>query len=117
MHRLLLVDDDPLHLRSLARVLSEHFECTSARTVDEAIAAIDEHDFDAVLADVRMPDGGGVELARRLRARNDRLAKRVVLLTGMDDGFELPTIQKGTAAAAIIEAVQQVVSGEVSPQK
>jgi len=64
---ILIVDDEPLARQRLVRMiekLEEHNIVAEAENADEALAAIDEHDPDIVLLDVRMPGKDGLALAR-----------------------------------------------------
>ena len=71
--RLLLVDDDESIRKSLARALGfEGYDVETSSNGRDAIAAMAESSFDAVLLDVMMPGINGLEVARSLRAaRND----------------------------------------------
>ncbi|PXW95864.1 two-component system response regulator PilR (NtrC family) [Sphaerotilus hippei] len=65
--RLLVVDDEP-DLRTLYELtlLREGYEVESAGTVEDAWAQLAESGFHAVITDMRLPDGTGLELLRRL---------------------------------------------------
>lgn len=81
--RLLVVDDDPAVRTALGRLLSLRHEVTVASGVLEARAFIaSDAVFDAVLCDVVMPDGSGLELTRHIVAVRPELKGRVVLMTG-----------------------------------
>ena len=61
--RLLLVEDDHVTLQVLTRLLTrEGHEVTTATSVAGARAAAARHPFDAVVSDVGLPDGSGVDL-------------------------------------------------------
>jgi response regulator RpfG family c-di-GMP phosphodiesterase len=85
--RLLLVDDDP-GLRALLRASFESFDAVveEAESVTAAERALEGALPDAVVLDVMMPDGSGLDLCRRLKddARTREVA--VVLLTGAESG-------------------------------
>src|SRR5207302_2357089 len=55
------------------------FRATCARTGREALEAVSGGGFDAVLSDIYMPDGGGLELVESLRATDPNLP--IVLMT------------------------------------
>jgi DNA-binding NarL/FixJ family response regulator len=60
--RILLVDDDPLVIRGLWRVLRKHrpeFQINTASGAAQAIEALSELGYDLVLTDWHMPGGGG----------------------------------------------------------
>ncbi len=66
--RILVVDDEPQVLRGLSAALSAAgYEPATAATVAEAIDAAALRPPDAVVLDLRLPDGSGVDVCRRLR--------------------------------------------------
>lgn len=67
--RVLIVDDYPglVELYDLA-LAARGFEVVGAVTVGEALTRAATEQFDAVVLDVQLPDGDGVELLGRLRA-------------------------------------------------
>ncbi len=65
---LLLVDDEENVLSSLRRLLrSEGYQIVVARSGDEGLARLAEHDVDVILSDQRMPNMTGVEFLRRAK--------------------------------------------------
>jgi CheY-like chemotaxis protein len=83
--RILLVDDEPLLLKSYARYLErgwEH-EVVNALGGAEALALLeDDKPFDLVFCDLSMPDVGGVEVHRTICEYHPELMNRFVFLTG-----------------------------------
>ena len=80
--RLLVIDDEEMILRTLARILHEHeVRCTvSAR---EALSWIEAgQEFDLILSDLVMPTMTGMEFYEHLLAHHPELAPRVVFVTG-----------------------------------
>lgn len=81
--RVLVVDDDPLVLRSLTRVLARDFEVAAARNGREALDLVRAGaTFDAMLCDLMMPELSGIELHAVLERDDPELAKRTIFLTG-----------------------------------
>jgi EAL domain-containing protein (putative c-di-GMP-specific phosphodiesterase class I) len=82
--RVLVADDDPQLLRTLARVLrrSGH-DVVEADSGRRAITELEQGTFDTILSDIHMPDGGGLDLLRVVR-RVD-LDVPVVLMSGVSD--------------------------------
>ena len=80
--RILVVDDEPLQLRSIARVLrSRNYEVECAADGHDATKMLVEKDgYDAVLSDIAMPGMNGIQLLQFVRERN--LDIPVVLVTG-----------------------------------
>jgi EAL domain-containing protein (putative c-di-GMP-specific phosphodiesterase class I) len=80
----LLVDDDPLILRALRRVLKEAgFIIESAADGAEALAMMRGASFDVVVTDVKMPNTTGIEFLRDVRALD--LDVPIILMTGTPD--------------------------------
>jgi DNA-binding NarL/FixJ family response regulator len=70
--RVLIVDDHSLFRAGVRAELEPLLEIAGeASGVEEAVGAIQQHAPDVVLLDVHMPDGGGVEVIRRVAAQTD----------------------------------------------
>ena len=82
--RLLVIDDDPF----LRATLKEQFaaegfqDVFEAENLIEAFARIDDSNPDLVILDIRLPDGNGIEICRKLRERG--FAKPIIMLTGQN---------------------------------
>ena len=82
--RILVVDDDPF----LRATLKEQFavegfdEVFEAENLIEAFREIDERLPDIVILDIRLPDGNGIEICRKLRDRG--FSKPIIMLTGQN---------------------------------
>ncbi len=76
---LLVVDDEP-DLRTLYELtlLREGYDVDSAGSVQEAWERLSERSYSAVITDMRLPDGTGLELLRRLDAAQ-RQEKTIVI--------------------------------------
>ena len=82
--RLLVIDDDPF-LRATLReqFAAEGFgDVAEAENLVEAFRQIDAFSPDLVILDIRLPDGNGVEICRKLRDRG--FAKPIIMLTGQN---------------------------------
>ncbi|HEX9288980.1 MAG TPA: ATP-binding protein [Anaeromyxobacteraceae bacterium] len=80
--RILVVDDEPAVLRSLARGLSSRYIVETAGGVDEGLLRLSRARYDLVLCDVMMPVGGGERLHGELARRDPEQAALVVFITG-----------------------------------
>lgn len=66
--RVLVVDDEPNHLRLLTATLRlEGFLAVGVTDAESALRALAETSYDVALIDVMMPGTSGIELARRMR--------------------------------------------------
>jgi two-component system, OmpR family, KDP operon response regulator KdpE len=81
--RVLVVDDEPSILRVVAANLrARGYEALTAGSGDAALTVIETHQPDCVVLDLGLPDVGGLEVLRRLRAWT---TTPVVILTAVDD--------------------------------
>lgn len=81
---LLLVDDEDNILRSLQRVLrKEPYELTTAPSGEAALALMEEHKFDLVISDARMPGMDGPTLLSEIKKKWPEAIR--ILLTGYAD--------------------------------
>jgi two-component system, OmpR family, phosphate regulon response regulator OmpR len=70
--RILMIEDDA----ALARLVADYlrpsgFEVSVAGSAGEGLSRAGEGSFDAVLLDLMLPDGDGIDVCRRLRAFSD----------------------------------------------
>jgi len=82
--RVLIVEDDPILADGLAVGLRLHGVCTEvAGTCADGRHALAAGAFDAMVLDVMLPDGSGLDLLAALRAGGEK--RPVLLLTALDD--------------------------------
>ena len=94
--RVLVVEDEaPLATLVAKAMRAEGYEAIVARTGAEAIELVSGRLFDVVLLDVRLPDGSGVDVLRRVKERDS--GAEVVILTGFPD---VPTAVEALKAGA-----------------
>lgn len=88
MPKILIVDDDPESRELLSEVLTTNGY--SARAVEDVSAAREllsaDDDYRIVIADLRMPDGTGLELLRELRGEKTKY--EVILMSSFLSGTE-----------------------------
>ncbi len=117
----LLVDDEMELVQAMAERLElRGFTAVGVRSARDALHALDEDDFDVVVADVRMPRMGGIQLARRIRRKHPGAA--VVLLTGHGSRRDAEEGKKAGAMAYLAKPIDladliQVVRDAVSAKK
>jgi putative nucleotidyltransferase with HDIG domain len=82
--RILLVDDDP-HISSLLskKLSPKGFACRCCSSGEEALAALGQETFDAIISDLEMPGISGVELLELARKKYPHSA--FLMATGVDD--------------------------------
>ena len=97
---ILLVDDDDF-ARHFSRVVLERagYCIVEATDVASAVEAAHGHRFGVVLADFFLPDGNGVELARRLHEKDAQLP--ILLISG--DTSQVDALTSSEHFAAVIQ--------------
>ena len=81
MNHVLLVDDDPNTLGSLARAFRlSGFEATVCDNAPRAVQLAADNRFDVILSDVVMPGMDGIQLLEELRGRG--IATPVIMISG-----------------------------------
>lgn len=81
----LIVDDEPDLREAIAfDFRRNNFEVLTAGSGNEAFRLVEGNEIAVVLSDVCMPDGGGVELLEKIKARNP-FQPVVMLITGFAD--------------------------------
>ncbi len=81
--RILVAEDDPSLAEGLLRALRHAgYAVDCVRNGEEADAALGANEFDLVILDIGLPRKSGLEVLRRLRARNS--AMPVLILTALD---------------------------------
>lgn len=80
--RILAVDDDPINLKVLTRILySDAYFIETAHSARDALEKLNDEAWDLIIADVMMPDMSGYELTQLIRKRFTLYELPVILLT------------------------------------
>ncbi len=84
--KILVLDDDPLVLRSIELVLKrDRYDCACASTAEEAIQQAQMQDFDLIISDIRMSGKNGVEAMNEIRSMFKKDGKNdipIIFITG-----------------------------------
>jgi len=85
MHRVLIVEDDPVQLDSLGKLLSAHdVETIGVRTAAECLEHLKHATFDCMVLDLSLPDTTGHELLETLSQQENHSFPPVIVYTGRD---------------------------------
>lgn len=83
----LLVEDNEQILRGNEKMLRRNgYETISAMTLQAAYAAVNERKPDAIVLDIMLPDGSGLDFMRELRRSSD---VPILLLTGLTTSTDI----------------------------
>ena len=92
MTHVLIVDDEPMLIEELQESLEfEDFKVSSAESVAAALTLCSNTSFDVVVTDLKMPNAGGLELIRELKAVDYPAAVIVVSGHGADSNRDQAT--------------------------
>jgi len=116
--RILMVDDEPMLLRSVRRLLPE-YELVCVESAKKALALLDAgRPFDLIVSDVMMPEMSGIDFYEALCARYPEEARRVVFVTGGALGHHVGSflgsvpnmrLEKPFAAADLRRVIEQAL--------
>jgi len=82
--RILIVDDEPIVLRSCQRILrGEDYEIDVCGDGLSALGMINENDYDVLILDIKMPRMDGIEVLRRVKEARPDID--VIMITGLHD--------------------------------
>jgi CheY-like chemotaxis protein len=104
--KILVVDDEP----DLREIISSRFQMegshvTLAENGESALKVLAVNDFDAVISDIRMPGGNGIELLEALQAmQNNGTAKNlpaIILISGFSDLARKDALARGASALLV----------------
>lgn len=122
-HRILLVDDHPLLLEGLARLLTAEpglGVCGMAGTVQEALAQVESLKPDLVVTDLTLPGRNGLELIKDLGAIHPEIP--VIVLSMHDEMIYAERVlraggrgyvMKDAPPQVLLEAIRAVLGGGV----
>ena len=98
-HRILVVDDTPANIQTLAAILKqEGYQISVATNGKQALDVVGRLSPDLILLDVMMPEMDGFETCRRLKASESSRQIPVIFLTAKTEttdivqGFELGAV-------------------------
>jgi len=86
MPKILIVDDDPVTLKMVSKVLRDAgYEVSESKNGQAGLTAFQQQPADIVLLDVMMPIMNGYETCKALREYSDDESLQILMLTGLDD--------------------------------
>lgn len=82
-YKIMIVDDEPVNLRTLERVFRQDYHVVTAQSGAEALTLLEQHEVALLISDQRMPEMTGIELMKNTVALRPQMVK--LLLTGYTD--------------------------------
>lgn len=112
---ILIVDDNPVNLRLLARILMERqYQVRAVLNGERALTAVEAAPPDVVLLDVMMPEMDGYEVCRRLKANASTCDIPVIFISALEDtsdkvrAFEVGGVDYITKPIQVAEVLARV---------
>ena len=97
-NRLLIVDDEPTNIQILSGILGDDYILIAATNGRKALELAGTQSPDLVLLDMMMPDMGGLEVCKTLKADPVTKDIPVIFVTGMTD---VENEERGLQAGAV----------------
>lgn len=120
LHKIVLLEDHPLTRMGVKQALSPMYQIAfEASTKEEFFCKLKDHAADMVLLDILLPDGSGIEVARKLKAEQPEIKILVFSIETNEDsvrqlldiGVE-GILSKRANEPTIVKAVATVLKGE-----
>jgi two-component system cell cycle sensor histidine kinase/response regulator CckA len=115
---ILLIEDEEAQRELVKRVLETRgYELTDAANGQEGIRKLSAGDYDAILLDLRMPQGSGEIVIQWIIANRPELRPRILVMTGdlLSPGLEaflervqVPMLPKPYMLADLVQAVAKI---------
>ena len=120
----LVVDDDPLVRRAMARTLSKQ-HVTLAENGVAATRALERSRPDVIVSDLRMPEMDGLALAEEVRRRWPELSDRIVFVSGTGSHIaraeveapSQPVLRKPVAGALLESRIAEILEKALLARK
>jgi two-component system, NtrC family, response regulator HydG len=105
--KILLIDREESIRFSFSRFLTaEGHNVITAKGYREALARIDETEFDLILADIFLEDGWGIEILREINQR--KLKTRVIIMTAYPSTETAQESYRMRAVDYLVKPLEQV---------
>ena len=83
--RILIVDDSGLALRSIKKILDEHYDVDVVNSGFNCINYLKDHETDLIILDYDMPDFDGKQTFEAIKNNENTKDSPVLFLTGVND--------------------------------
>jgi CheY-like chemotaxis protein len=118
---LLCVEDNALNRRVVKHMLDRAgVQMSEASDGEAGLAMVDQHDYDVILMDLRMPGMDGLTAIRRIRERDDHKAQAPIIVVTADNAFDIrerclkagadDVLLKPVAMQALFDAIGRVLT-------
>jgi two-component system, chemotaxis family, chemotaxis protein CheY len=122
MQKSALIVDDSATMRNMIKVVVEKlgFECITAQDGEKALKILGERTVEIIITDINMPNMGGIELVKNLRAQKNSKYTPILVIT-TEGGTDVKSAGKAAGASgwiikpfnpdALVNAVTKLTNG------
>ena len=116
--KVLIVDDisfiiefEKEMLHSLSQKLSVNINIDAAYTLEEALQKLSQNVYDAIITDINLPDGSGIEIAKKAQEHNIRVAAFTINSYNQEehDPFFDAFLQKPIMSASYVKNIRHLL--------
>ncbi|MCL1862681.1 MAG: response regulator [Defluviitaleaceae bacterium] len=117
---ILVIDDTPMIISALCRILLPYYYIKVAKNGEEGIAIAKEYDICLILLDINMPGISGFDVISRLKESENTSSIPIILVTGAEEselesqGLQLGAIgyiKKPFEEEEILQRVKKYIGG------
>lgn len=92
----ILYIEDNLRLASLVKknLKQDHFIADTVHTLEDAKHSLDQYNYDAVVLDLNLPDGDGIDFLRSVRNKNNNIPI-LILTANIDFDYKIKGLDLG----------------------
>ena len=117
---ILIVDDTPMIIAALTRILSPHYKIKAAKDGEAGLKIARENEVDLILLDISMPNMNGFDVIERLKSSSQTAEIPVIFITGSTEaedevtGFSLGAvdyIKKPFTKESVLHRVRLYLDG------
>ena len=125
----LIIDDEPDILELLSLTLAQmKVSCTTASTVEEALACLRQRSYDFCLTDMKLPDGDGMQVVRQIQIDHNDMPVAIITAHGdMEMGinamkagafdFVSKPVELTRLRSMVTSALKQKQHNQIKPEK
>ena len=107
MIRVLIADDHLIVREGLKQVLSKYIDIevvAEAETCQQVLKKVDEETFDVILLDVKMPDGLGLDIIKKIQEKSTDLP--ILMLSAYpEEQYAMAALRSGAAGYLVKESL------------
>jgi HAMP domain-containing protein/CheY-like chemotaxis protein/signal transduction histidine kinase len=104
VRHLLVVEDDDAQRMSIVELIGEgDVQTTAVATGEEALAELQNHQFDCMVLDLKLPDMSGFELIERMQKEFDQADLPIIIYTGKELSEKEETQLRLVADAIVVK--------------